>query len=375
MSISGNLETMELAELLQWVAQSGKTGTLVIGRQEVQKRIFFVDGRIIATGSTDPKEQLGHFLVSHGYITETELVEAVTQQESTGMLLGKILVTRGRISEQELQHLLLLKAQEGIFDMFSWNSGEFRFVERETLESGMIPIALEVARVVLQGMERLDEWSRIREAVPSALCVPVAVGTYDDPELSPGERRVLELVDDDRSIEDICIETHSSTFFVSRILAGAVRAGALKMVRPRVEMRDAIAEADTIDASTLLETAGRKIEAGDFQGALRHLRAARSLDPGGKETQKAIVEAEERMKRVMREEGLSLKAVPQITVSHDEIKNLRLSPEEGFVLSRIDGSYDIESILKISPMPPLEAQLVFRKLLHAGQIELLQANK
>jgi hypothetical protein len=374
MSISGNLETMELAELLQWVAQSGKTGTLVIGRDEVQKRIFFLDGRIIATGSTDPKEQLGHFLVSHGYITETELVEAVTQQESTGMLLGKILVTRGRISEQELQHLLLLKAQEGIFDMFSWESGEFRFVERETLDSGMIPIALEVARVVLQGMERLDEWSRIREAVPSPLCVPVAVGTYDDPELSPGERRVLELVDDDRSIEDICIETHSSTFFVSRILAGAVRAGALKMVRPRVEMRDAIAEADSIDASTLLETAGRKIEAGDFQGALRHLRAARSLDPGGKETQKSILEAEDRMKRVMREEGLSLKAVPQITVSHDEIKNLRLSPEEGFVLSRIDGSYDIESILKISPMPPLEAQLVFRKLLHAGHIELLQAN-
>ena len=44
------------------------------------------------------------------------------------------------------------------------------------------------------------------------------------------------------------------------------------------------------------------------------------------------------------------------------------------MLSRIDGSYDIESILKISPMPPLEAQLVFRKLLHAGHIELLQAN-
>ncbi len=241
MSISGNLETMELAELLQWVAQSGKTGTLVIGRGEVQKRIFFVDGRIIATGSTDPKEQLGHFLVSHGYLAEQELVEAITQQESTGMLLGKILVTAGRISEQDLQHLLVLKAQEGIFDMFTWRSGEFRFVERETLDSGMIPIALEVAMVVLQGMERLDEWNRIHDCIPSQLCVPVAVGIFDEPDLLPGERRVLELVDDDRSIEDICIETHSSTFFVSRILAAAVRAGAIKMVRPRVEVREAVA--------------------------------------------------------------------------------------------------------------------------------------
>ena len=38
--------------------------------------------------------------------------------------------------------------------------------------------------------------------------------------------------------------------------------------------------------ATLLETAGRKISSGDFHGALRHLRAARSLDPGGKETQR-----------------------------------------------------------------------------------------
>src|SRR4029079_5423909 len=127
------------------------------------------------------------------------------------------------------QHLLVLKAQEGIFDMFTWRAGEFRFVERETLDSGMIPIALEVAMVVLQGMERLDEWNRIREGVPNDLCVPVAVVPYDAPDLTPGERRVLELVDDDRSIEDICIETHSSTFYVSHILARVVRAGAVKM--------------------------------------------------------------------------------------------------------------------------------------------------
>ena len=38
-----HLETMALAQLLQWVASSGNTGTLVIGRAEVQKRIFLED--------------------------------------------------------------------------------------------------------------------------------------------------------------------------------------------------------------------------------------------------------------------------------------------------------------------------------------------
>lgn len=374
MSISGNLETMELAELLQWVAQSGKTGTLVITNEEVQKRVFFEGGRIIATGSTDPKEQLGHFLVSHGYISEQELVQALAQQESTGMLLGKILVTQGRISEEDLQRLLVLKGHESIFEMFSWPSGEFRFVERETLESGMIPIALDVAVVVLQGMERLDEWQRIRDVIPSSKCVPVAVGCLEGADLSPGEQRVVELVNDDRPIEDICIETHSSEFFVCRILAAMVRQGSLKVVRPRVELREATAETPSIDAGTLLQTANRQIKSGDFFSALRHLRAARNLDPNGRETEQAIAAAENRMREMMREEGLSLKAVPQVAVEPGEIENLRLSPQEGFVLSRIDGSYDIESILKISPMPPLEAQLVFRKLLRSGHIELLQGH-
>ena len=40
------------------------------------------------------------------------------------------------------------------------------------------------------------------------------------------------------------------------------------------------------------------------------------------------------------------------------------------MLSRIDGSYDIDSILKISPMPPLDARLVFRELLKEGHIRL-----
>ena len=44
------------------------------------------------------------------------------------------------------------------------------------------------------------------------------------------------------------------------------------------------------------------------------------------------------------------------------------------MLSRIDGSYDIESILKIGPMPPLEAQLMFRDCCTPVHIELLQAN-
>ena len=131
MSITGNLKTMQLAELLQWLAQSKKTGTLVIDDGRVTKRIFFRSGRIISSASTDPKEHLGHFLVSHGLITEQELAKAVEMQERTKMLLGKILVTIGAIEEQVLHRLLRLKAEESLYDLFTWATGEFRFHDGE----------------------------------------------------------------------------------------------------------------------------------------------------------------------------------------------------------------------------------------------------
>ena len=56
MSIAGNLKTMELSELLQWLSQAQKTGTLVCDNGQVEKRIFFRDGMIISSASTDPKE-------------------------------------------------------------------------------------------------------------------------------------------------------------------------------------------------------------------------------------------------------------------------------------------------------------------------------
>src|SRR3954469_11618525 len=108
MGIVGNLKTMQLEELLQWLSQSKKNGTLQINNGKVEKKIFFKEGRIISSSSSNPEEYLGHFLVSHGLITEIELAKAIELQEQTHMLLGKILVTTGAIEEKGLHRLLRL---------------------------------------------------------------------------------------------------------------------------------------------------------------------------------------------------------------------------------------------------------------------------
>ena len=62
MPVQGNLATMSLAEILQWLGNAGKTGALSIERNKVVKRILVREGRVMACASQEPSDMLGHFL-------------------------------------------------------------------------------------------------------------------------------------------------------------------------------------------------------------------------------------------------------------------------------------------------------------------------
>lgn len=373
MSITGNLKTMELSELMQWLSQGNKTGTMIIDNGRVKKQIHFRGGRIISSASTDPKEHLGHFLVSHGFINENELSNAIQMQEKTGMLLGKILVTIGAISEEDLNRLLRIKAEESLYDIFSWNEGEFRFLDDQLPERTFIPMNLEVTGLVLEGARRMDEWSRIREVIPSAQALPVAlVDRFDDNQLTPGDQKILDLVDDQHTIEEIALETHATEFHVCRVIYDQVEKKNIKIVKPRWSQprEDPQTVPDDVDAKSLVETAERHLDQDNYEGALRHLRAARSLEPESKKIQASVEAGEQRLRDALAREGVTLKTVPELSTDLQELTASKISPQEGFMLTRINGTYDIEAIVKISPIPQLDALLVFWRLLKEGHIQI-----
>jgi hypothetical protein len=379
MSITGNLKTMELAELLQWLSQAQKSGTLVVDNGKIQKQIHFRDGVIISSASTDPQEYLGAFLVSHGFITDAELREAVKMQESNKMLLGKILTTLGAISETDLHRLLRLKAEEGIYDVFTWPEGAFRFFDGQLPTTAMVPIGLDVAAIVLEGMQRFDEWRRIRAAIPSAHAIPVAVAPWDQSVMTEGAQQILALVDDERTIEEICRLTHSGEFHVCRILFRQVHAKRLKVVRlpPAERVADAApqevaepAPPAPTSAEALLAASRDYATSGELDAALRHLRAARALEPENKKLESEVVQLEGRIRAAVEKAGIRLAAIPVLARDMSELTHAPLSPQEGFFLTRIDGVSDLQSILRLTPLAQLDAQLVIWKLHRAGHVVL-----
>ncbi len=372
MSITGNLKTMELAELLQWLAGAMKTGTLVVENGRLTKQIFFRDGAIISTASTDPQEHLGAFLVSNGLITAEELTQAIRMQESNKMLLGKILSTIGAISDQDLNRMLRLKAEESLYDVFTWPEGAFRFLDQQLPVANMLPIALDVAAITMGGVRRLDEWRRLRAVIPSVEVIPVSVGAFDEKSMTDGAPRILALVDDSRTIADICKLSLASEFHVSRILHRQHSAKRLKFVKPRATAAaaDGAAPGGVITADALLAAGRQGALKGELDAALRYLRAARALDPDTRKTAAEVEKVEEGIRAKVEAAGVVPTAIPQLARTLEELTQLKISPQEGFLLTRLNGSYDLQSIVKMSSMPTLDVQVVVWKLLQAGHLRI-----
>ena len=234
MGIVGNLRTMQLEELLQWLSQSKKSGTLEIVHGRTEKKIFFKDGLILSSASNKPEEYLGHFLMSHGLINEGQLGRAIELQEKSRMLLGMILVNNGAIAERDLARMLRLKAEESIYDIFSWAEGDFRFLDDILPESAMVPMRMDVTGIVMEGVQRVDEWRRIRQVIPNEQIIPVAIVDLSTiPGLGPGEQRIVSLINDERTIEEIRQQTHSTEYHTCKLIFDQWQLGRLKLVKLR----------------------------------------------------------------------------------------------------------------------------------------------
>lgn len=377
MGIVGNLRTMQLEELLQWLSQSKKTGTLEIASGNFEKKIFFKEGRILSSASNKPEEYLGHFLVSHGLITEEQLSRAVKLQETSRTMLGMILVNEGVLAEEDLGRMLRLKAEESIYDVFSWDEGDFRFFDDVLPDNAMVPMRVDVTSIVMEGVQRVDEWRRVRKVIPHEQIVPVAIIDLSNvPGVGAGEQRMLGLIDDERTIEEIRLQSHATEYQVCKLLFDQWQAGNLKLVKLRGRPA-AAALAATAAIPVAVPTAGALVAAGrdhltrgDFELTLRHLRAARDLEPESEEAQEALVQAEKKIRGELERAGVSLGSIPQMKATMEQITSSQLSSQEGFMLTRVNGSYDIQSILKITPMSQLDALLLFWKLARDGYIHL-----
>jgi hypothetical protein len=378
MSLSGNFSSMPLTDLLQWLGTSRKTGALKVRRGSVSKTLFLDEGRLVASLSDDPNEMLGQFLLARGSIDEDQLRQGLRAQQKSRVFLGKILVMCGMLKESELKVALTQKAEETVYSLFEWEDASFDFEEGEKPDRHMVTISLKVDDVVLRGVQRLDEMNRVREVFPDGRVVLRRSGKALPRKVldHPLARRIMERLDEEHTIDEITLDVHASPFRVQRFLFDCHRVGLVEITRQRAAEKEegAALPAGAETLAVLVNRCRRLLADGESEACIALLEEVLLADEDHEEARALLAEAEKAFAGHILGAVLPADSVPSLTRPLEALTSERLRPEEFFLLSRIDGAWDIKSIIDIAPMREAEALRVLKRLRERGVITLREGS-
>jgi hypothetical protein len=208
MSLSGNLKTVAFPDILQLLATGKKTGVLECKTSTRQKEVAFKDGNIIYASSVNSSEDLlGNMLLKRGRISKADLERAIKLHKQTGRQLGTTLIDMGLFEKAEISDCLKLQIEEIVYNLFSWQEGDFAFHEGESPKNAPFTVELATMNVIMEGTRRIDEWMEIQKVLPpDDVLLQMAKSPKVNREeltISLDEFRLLSMINGERSLPDL----------------------------------------------------------------------------------------------------------------------------------------------------------------------------
>jgi len=161
----GSLVERDFPDLVHVLYERNFTGSLLLTRAGLGKSVTIEQGRLVFASSSDPDERLGELQLRRGRISLRDYVEA-GKAVGPGRRLGTLLVERGVLGPKELVKAVVEHTQEIIYGAFLWTDGRYRLQEgQRSVEA--ITLNISTPDLIVEGIRRIDAWSRISRAVGS----------------------------------------------------------------------------------------------------------------------------------------------------------------------------------------------------------------
>jgi len=374
MGIIGNLTTMSVSDLLQFLAAGRKTGALKFTHGKVAKGIYFENGFIVGSSTNDPSEYLGQVLIHYGKINEAQLQAAMEAQRKEGgrPRLGQILVKQGILRDEEVVEILKIRTLEIIYDLFLWKEAHFEFVIEDPLPADFTRVDVEPTKVIMEGIYRADELARYRTLIPSDRTVmELGAGWTSSLGIGKETRQLLYFLEKRMSVSEICYNMHTSPFAVYAQLYDLVNKGLANVAGELPEIADPISLMPNLPeaAAELLLLARGELDNDQADRALSIIHNVLRREPKNIAAENLLIEAERKFISQVYAK-IPPTGVPKIVLKPEELSKKEIGPQEGFVLSRINGEWDIESILSICPFREADSLRMIKSMLDNGIIGL-----
>ncbi len=129
--IQGDLSAMSLTDLLQWIDLSRKTGTLIVRRLDIEKKIYIEVGKIIFISSNKEGERLGEYLHNGSFLEASKIKSALLQSQSMKIHFTQRLIDLNFFTADQLRDIITKHAKAILVDAIGWIDGTFEYLHED----------------------------------------------------------------------------------------------------------------------------------------------------------------------------------------------------------------------------------------------------
>jgi DNA-binding transcriptional ArsR family regulator len=237
--LTGTLDDFDLRHVFRLLSFAHKTGKLSVAGPVGGGRIFFRAGHVYHAESDVLREGFGRKLVKAGRLTELELRRTLEYCAVHRTGLGDALVTRGLVSQQDLEAALREEIEEVVLGLFHNDRGSFSFEDDELADSDTA-IQLHVESLIQEESDTVRR--RVPALNPAFVKASISAGTTSGTQMEISitweEWSLIALIDGRRTIGEIAAQLGADETSVTHGLRRLLTVGLVTLAEGELEGPD-----------------------------------------------------------------------------------------------------------------------------------------
>ena len=166
MALEGSIQDFGLTDIIQFLRHQTKTGVLSVQSNERWTKIYFKDGMIVSTATSEAEgiDWLFNRLLRSGRISEAQLNQIREDHREPGRFETGLQEAE-LITQQDLRRFFEIQNKETLFSLFRLKEGTYHFESTSVdfNEAHITPMNADF--ILLEGMRQLDEWPMIKKQI------------------------------------------------------------------------------------------------------------------------------------------------------------------------------------------------------------------
>jgi hypothetical protein len=178
--LEGSLDQLHLGDLLQWLQMGGLTGRLTLIDGAAERRLDFLEGRVVFASSQVPEERLASWLASEGVLSAADLRRHLGRSLLHKVLFTDILIDEGSVAAAAVRDSIARLAEHIAGHVLRAPRIHFRLDSSYPVRDLLgLDVNLEPNALLMEAARKTDE-ARRDEAVPADRLLPHSGDAFDE---------------------------------------------------------------------------------------------------------------------------------------------------------------------------------------------------